>query len=113
MTVEEQVPAVRTGNVVAFGVNVDERERVVVVAEIRPEAATDLRGLRAAVRRVVAAQHDIHVHDVVFLRRGTMPKTTSGKLQRRTCRDRYHSGALIVVDDESDLVEGRRRERGA
>ncbi|PSJ29095.1 hypothetical protein B7P34_09125 [Streptosporangium nondiastaticum] len=99
LTVEEEVPAVRSGNVVAFSVDTGEEERVVIAAETRPDANADFGGLRAMVRRAVAAHHDLPVHDVVFLRRGTLPKTSSGKLQRRACRDRYRRGALIVAGD--------------
>ncbi|CCH32765.1 fatty acyl-AMP ligase [Actinosynnema sp. NPDC047251] len=98
-TVEEGVAAVRPGNVVAFSVDTGEEERVVVAAELQPGTDADPGRLRAAVRRSVAAHHDIHVHDVVFLRRGTVPKTSSGKLQRRACRDRYLDGTLIVVGE--------------
>ncbi|WP_322770093.1 fatty acyl-AMP ligase [Frankia sp. Cr1] len=108
LTVEEQVPAVRPGNVVAFSISTGEKERVVIAAEIRPDENADLGGLRAMVRRAVAAHHGIHVHEVVFLRRGTIPKTTSGKLQRRTCRDRYQRGAFIVVGDGSGSSESIR-----
>jgi acyl-CoA synthetase (AMP-forming)/AMP-acid ligase II len=98
LTVEEAVPAVRRGHVVAFSVDVAERERVVIAAELQ-DAGADLGKQRTMVRRVVAAQHDVNVYDVVFLRRGTLPKTSSGKLQRRACRDRYQDGALAIVDD--------------
>ncbi|MEV6826017.1 fatty acyl-AMP ligase [Amycolatopsis sp. NPDC051102] len=98
LTIEEEVPEVRPGNVVAFSVDTGEEEQVVIVAETRPDA--DLGQLRSAVRRAVAVRHDIYVHDVVFMRRGTMPKTSSGKLQRRTCRDRYQRGTLIAADDQ-------------
>ncbi|MEU8547602.1 fatty acyl-AMP ligase [Streptomyces roseoverticillatus] len=100
-TVEEEVPAVRPGNVVAFSVDTGEEEQIVIAAEIRPDANADPGRLRTMVRRAVAAHHDVYVHDVVFLRRGTVPKTSSGKLQRRACRDRYQRGELIVAGDGS------------
>lgn len=110
LTVEEDVPAVRTGNVVAFSIDTGEAEEVVIAAEVEPDAATDLDTLRAMVRRAVAARHDVYVHDVVFLRRGTTPKTSSGKLQRRACRDRYQRNALIVVGDDTLSKEDNRDE---
>jgi acyl-CoA synthetase (AMP-forming)/AMP-acid ligase II len=97
LTVEEEIPAVRPGHVVAFSADTGEREQVVIAAETRPRANADLDGLRAGVRRAVAEYHDVFVHDVVFLRHGTMPKTSSGKLQRRVCADRYQRGALVLL----------------
>ncbi|HWO66721.1 MAG TPA: fatty acyl-AMP ligase [Umezawaea sp.] len=97
LTVEEDVPAVRPGHVVTFPVDTGEQELVVIAAELRLDG--DLGELRTTVRRAVAARHDIHVDDVVFLRRGTTPKTSSGKLQRRACGDRYRRGTLLTVED--------------
>lgn len=99
LTVEEEVPAVRAGHVVTFSIDTSEGEQVVIAAEVERGARADLGELRVKVRRAVAARHDIHVDDVVFLRHGTMPKTSSGKLQRRTCSDRYQRGALVVMGD--------------
>ncbi|MEU3895225.1 fatty acyl-AMP ligase [Streptomyces sp. NPDC045251] len=99
LTVEEEVAAVRVGHVVAFSADDGDKERVVVAAEVARGTRTDPAELRMKVRRAVAARHDIHVDDVVFLRHGTMPKTTSGKLQRRTCSDNYRRGALIVMGE--------------
>ncbi|PSL51992.1 long chain fatty acid CoA FadD26/fatty acid CoA ligase FadD32 [Saccharothrix carnea] len=107
LTVEEEVPAVRPGHVVAFPVDTGREERVVIAAELRSDA--DPGEVRTAVRRAVAAQHDVFVHDVVVLRRGTMPKTSSGKLQRSTCRDRYERGTLIVIGVSSGPTEGEPR----
>lgn len=109
LTVEEEVPAVRSGNVAAFSIDTGEKERVVIAAEVRRDENPDLGKLRAMVRRAVAAHHDVYVHEVVFLRHGTMPKTSSGKLQRRTCRERYRRGTLIVVGDGSGSPEGTGR----
>jgi fatty-acyl-CoA synthase len=91
----ELVDGVRTGNVVAFGVQVDGgREAVVVAAECRPAAA------HAAIRRGVAeAALDtvgISPHDVVLLEPGTLPKTSSGKLQRARCKQSYLDGTLTI-----------------
>jgi acyl-CoA synthetase (AMP-forming)/AMP-acid ligase II len=106
LTVEEEVPAVRSGHVVAFSIDTGEQEQVVIAAEIQRGQNADLGQLRARVRRAVAAHHDLYVHEVVFLRRGTMPKTSSGKLRRLHCRDRYQRGTLIVVGDGSGSPAG-------
>jgi fatty-acyl-CoA synthase len=36
--------------------------------------------------------------DIVLVAPGTLPKTSSGKLQRSLCRSRYHDGQLALVD---------------
>jgi acyl-coenzyme A synthetase/AMP-(fatty) acid ligase len=53
------------------------------------------------VRRVVADEHAIAVEDVVLLRAGGIPKTSSGKIQRHACRDGYLASTLDVLDATS------------
>ncbi len=57
----------------------------------------DLDGIVQAVTRAVADEHEAPVHEIVLIKTSTIPKTSSGKIQRRTCRARYLSGELDVV----------------
>lgn len=86
------VEGVRAGNVIAFGVTGPRgRESVVVVAETRQ---TDTGRLRSAVARRVLDAVGVPARDVVLVPPGTLPKTSSGKLQRARCRERYLAGTL-------------------
>jgi acyl-CoA synthetase (AMP-forming)/AMP-acid ligase II len=92
LTVERSHPAIRPGNCVAFSIDVGGEERLVIVA------AVDTRGddldpaqITKAVRKAVAEGHAVRTHDVAVVPRG-IPKTTSGKLQRRACRADYLAG---------------------
>jgi acyl-CoA synthetase (AMP-forming)/AMP-acid ligase II/acyl carrier protein len=96
VTVEAVDAALRTGHVAAFGVDVDGVERLVVLAEIEPRAARagalDEDGLRRAVRAAVGRRHGVELHDLVLLRKGSIRRTSSGKLPRDACRRRYLDG---------------------
>jgi fatty-acyl-CoA synthase len=86
------VEGVRAGNVVAFGVAGRKgREAVVVVAETR---ADDQAALRQAVASQVLRAVGVPAEDVVLVAPGSLPKTSSGKLQRSLCRSRYMGAAL-------------------
>ena len=86
---------VRAGNVIAFGVDGDRgRETLVVVAESK---ADDLAGLRRLVAERVREAVGVPAKDIVLVAPGTLPKTSSGKLQRSLCRARYQAGALAPV----------------
>jgi fatty-acyl-CoA synthase len=90
-----QVDGVRRGNVIAFGTERRAgREAVVVVAETRE---TDLTVLRDAVATRVRDSIGLPAHDVVLVPPGTLPKTSSGKLQRSLCKERYTQGELVPV----------------
>ena len=94
-SVEAAHPALRAGCIAAFAVDNNGAERLVVVAELAAEA--DAEDVRGAVRQRVAAQHDLRVHEVVFLKSRSIPKTSSGKLQRHACRAGYTADTLEKV----------------
>ncbi len=97
LTVERSHPALRAGCGAAFAVEVDGEERLVVVQEVerRSRVAADcLEEMASAVRQAVAAEHDLHVHEIVLVPYGGIPKTSSGKIQRQACRRGWMSGDL-------------------
>jgi fatty-acyl-CoA synthase len=90
-----ELDGVRAGNVIAFGVETDKgREGLVVVAESK---AADLEPVRRSVVERVRAVIGIPAKDVVLVAPGTLPKTSSGKLQRSRCRDQYLGRELQPV----------------
>ena len=81
------VDGVRAGNVIAFGIEGRKgREEVVVVAETK---ADDTHTVRRAVADRVRQSVGLPAGDIVLVTPGTLPKTSSGKLQRSLCRERY------------------------
>ena len=89
------VEGVRAGNVIAFGVEGRRgREAVVVVAETRADDPHPIR--RAVVARVLDAC-GLPPEEVILVPPGSLPKTSSGKLQRSLCRDRYLESTLTPV----------------
>jgi fatty-acyl-CoA synthase len=86
------VEGVRTGNVIAFGTEGRRgKEGVVVVAETR---AGELRTLHDEVIDRVCDAVGIPPLEVVFVRAGSLPKTSSGKLQRSLCKTQYAADGL-------------------
>ncbi|MEW5927966.1 MAG: amino acid adenylation domain-containing protein, partial [Gemmatimonadota bacterium] len=92
-------PGLRAGSSAAFGVEQDGEERLVVVQEVSRQAAAglDVEEVAAAIRRAVASEHGLQVHAVAVVRPGGVPKTTSGKVQRRACRASFLAGDLPLV----------------
>ena len=89
------VDGVRAGNVIAFGSDRKRgRESIVVVAETKGE---DLHEVHDSVVTHVCDAVGVPPVEVVLVRPGTLPKTSSGKLQRSLCRDRYHDDQLEPV----------------
>jgi fatty-acyl-CoA synthase len=90
------VSGVRAGNVIAFGTEGKRgRESLVVVAESKADnKGAELGAIRAAVKSAVYDAVGIPPEDVVLVRPGSLPKTSSGKLQRALCRAQYFDAEL-------------------
>jgi acyl transferase domain-containing protein/acyl-CoA synthetase (AMP-forming)/AMP-acid ligase II/acyl carrier protein len=90
-------PDLRPGCVAAFSIEHESEEHLVVVQEVvrRPSASHD--EIIAAIRGVVAAEHSVEVHAIVLLQIGSIPKTSSGKIQRYVCRDGFLARELKEV----------------
>jgi acyl-CoA synthetase (AMP-forming)/AMP-acid ligase II len=101
ITVEGCHPSIRSGCCAAFSIVVDEAERLVVAAELerRPaaECITGRTDVNPAIRRAIAEVHDLQVHAVVLLKPGSLPKTSSGKIQRRACRQAFIRSELNLI----------------
>jgi amino acid adenylation domain-containing protein len=104
-TVEESHSVLRADAGAAFSIVEQGEERLVVVqeAELRVKAF-DHEAAIAAIREAVAHEHELSVSVVVLIKPGTLPKTSSGKVQRRLCRTKYLARELTVIR-ESALQE--------
>jgi fatty-acyl-CoA synthase len=96
--VVEQTDGIRKGNVVAFSVNGDTTEKLVVVAE---STATDRQPVIDAVSAHIKGQLGLAVGEVVLVPRGAIPKTSSGKLQRRKTKSHYEDGSIHHLGDRT------------
>nr|UPA71926.1 long-chain-fatty-acid--AMP ligase FadD26 [Streptomyces sp.] len=95
-TVEGSHPLLRPASSAVFPVDDGTEESVVVVVEgdsrVGRYASAD--EVTTAAREALRRNHRIDAADVVLIRRGTLPKTTSGKVRRRPCREQYLTGTL-------------------
>ena len=95
-TLAAAVPALRPGCVAAVAVPDDRGvEALAVVAELRPGHPP--AEVAAEVARVLRREHGVAALGVDLLPPRTIPKTSSGKLQRSACRLGYLDGTLPAV----------------
>ncbi|MSO78262.1 MAG: fatty acyl-AMP ligase [Acidimicrobiia bacterium] len=91
------VEGVRPGNVIAFGTDTRRgKEGIVVVAETRADADAPLRVRDEVVDRVCDVV-GIPPYEVILVQAGSLPKTSSGKLQRSLCRMQYLEDNLVLL----------------
>jgi acyl-CoA synthetase (AMP-forming)/AMP-acid ligase II len=99
LTVASSHPALPLDRGAAFSMMMGGEERLVIVQEVaRPYLRQlNLAEVIGAIRQAVAEQHDLQVQAIVLLKPGSIPKTSSGKIQRRACRAGFLEGSLAVV----------------
>ncbi|MBK4998721.1 amino acid adenylation domain-containing protein [Pseudomonas sp. S31] len=98
-TVETRVEAVRKGRVAVFALQHDGQESFGIAAEIgrRAQKQQPLEQLIEQVRAQVADVHRETPAVVLLLEPGSLPKTSSGKLQRSACAAQWRDGSLACV----------------
>jgi fatty-acyl-CoA synthase len=88
----DDLPGIRRGRVVAFGIGDNGRaDRVVIVVE--PSGTMDAGALVSAIRRRISDVFGLYVDDVAVMPSGTVARTTSGKVQRAVTKMRYELNA--------------------
>jgi amino acid adenylation domain-containing protein len=103
LTAERSHPSLRLGSGAAFTVEVDNEERLVVVQELEFRAKPNVEEATAAIRQAVTEEHEVQVYAVVLIKPGSIPKTSSGKIQRRACKAEFLADCLEVVS--SSILE--------
>jgi len=114
LTVEQCHKAIRPGCCAAFSIDIDGEERLGIVAEIerryRPRVnnnQTDIdrrehgqnkivEDIYTAIKKSVFESHELQIHEILLLKPGSIPKTSSGKIQRHACRNGLLDGTLCA-----------------
>jgi 8-amino-7-oxononanoate synthase len=95
---ERSHPDLRAGYTAAFGVSLETHERLVLVAEVvRQHKPENDRALFQAIRTELAGTIGVVPDEIALIRQNTIPRTSSGKIQRRACRAAYLAGELDVI----------------
>ncbi|MBD6620561.1 AMP-binding protein [Komarekiella sp. 'clone 1'] len=99
LTVEQSHPALYPGWGAAFAVEVEGKERLVIVQEIERSylRSLDVNQVVEAICKAVSQQHELQVYAVLLLKPGSIPKTSSGKIQRYACKAGYLARNLDTV----------------
>jgi acyl-CoA synthetase (AMP-forming)/AMP-acid ligase II len=99
-TVQNSHPALRQDCGAAFAITYeDEGEALAVVQEVErtQRRNLDIAEVSRTIREAIARQHEIAVRHIVLIAPATLPKTTSGKIQRGLTKQLWLEGALDVL----------------
>ncbi|MEB3232451.1 MAG: SDR family NAD(P)-dependent oxidoreductase, partial [Leptolyngbyaceae bacterium] len=112
-TVGDAHEQLRSGQGAAFSVDVDNEERLVIVQEVERTALRRLRTdeIVTAIKQAIAQTHTLQVYAILLLKTGSIPKTSSGKIQRHACKQGFQAQTLTVVGQWTEAAFGKNEER--
>ena len=93
-------PAVESAESAAFSLTIDGEESLGVVQELNRKdhpSNIDFEDVAARIREQISLEFEVRAYAVALVRRGTIPKTSSGKIQRRACRAALLDGSLETL----------------
>jgi amino acid adenylation domain-containing protein len=96
-TVWECHADLRRGSGVAFSIDVEGEERLVIVQELERHTSSDLDALIQRVRQAITEEHEVQPVAIALVKTGSVPKTSSGKLQRSVSRELFLSGSFETL----------------
>jgi len=102
--IEATIQEISGGRVAAISVPHDFSEQLVAIVEFKQRGNSDddqLDRLRAVKRQLASAikkSHSVRVSDLVLVAPGTIPITTSGKIRRSACVERYRLEEFSRLD---------------
>lgn len=116
-TVAASHPALQAGAGAVFTAELAGAERLVVVQEVERThlRQLDLAAIVQSIRTAVTQEHDVQIQVIVLLRPMSIPKTSSGKIQRHLCRQKLLTHELDVVEEwaQSSMLTATRKEAAA
>ena len=105
-TVENCDERLLAGGTAAFSVEHWDREHLVVVSEVERGRNVSTEGLIEKIRSAITAEHELPPDGVALIRARSVPKTSSGKIQRHECRKQYVARELPIVEEWSNTERG-------
>jgi amino acid adenylation domain-containing protein/non-ribosomal peptide synthase protein (TIGR01720 family) len=97
LTVERCHASLRPGCGAAFSVEAAGEERLVVVQEFDQRLQADPQACFELIAEALYEEHDVQVHAITLIRPGSLPKTSSGKIQRGASRAAFLEKSLDTL----------------
>ncbi|MBR8835929.1 MAG: AMP-binding protein [Stigonema ocellatum SAG 48.90 = DSM 106950] len=107
LTVQKSHPALRTNCGAVFSVEIKGVEQLVITQEIERTylRQLDVDEVVKSIRQAVSEQHQLQVYTILLLKTASIPKTSSGKIQRHACRVGFLNETLDVVGNWTANLE--------
>ena len=100
LTVEKSHEALQPGSGAAFSIEKDNAEHLVIVQEVKRSFRNpNVEEIGQAVRMAVSQAHEIQIYSLALIPMMSLPKTTSGKIQRQLSKKKYLSNEFSIIGE--------------
>ena len=102
--IEATIQEITGGRVAAISVPNDRSEQLVAIVELKKRGSSDdevldrLHTVKREVTSAISKSHGLRVADLVLVPPGSIPITTSGKIRRSACAERYRQDEFTRLD---------------
>lgn len=102
--IEATIQEITRGRVAAISVSLNSTEKLVTIIELKKRGESDedarhwLSGVKSDVTSAISNAHGLNVGDLVLVPPGSIPTTTSGKIQRAACVEQYRGDHFTRLD---------------
>ena len=97
-SIERAHDYLRPAHCAAFSIDEQDSERLVIVCEVtRGSRKKDFSEVFPAIKKILADEHQLHADHIILIQPLTLPKTTSGKVQRRATKNSYLEKQLKIL----------------
>ncbi|MGE5499243.1 MAG: amino acid adenylation domain-containing protein [Syntrophothermus sp.] len=105
--------ALRKGYGAAFSVDIEGEEKLIVAFEVQNDRNNKYEEIAANIRNSISTEFELQVYSILLLKAKSIPKTSSGKIQRKETRNSYLAGTLSIIYESciDTPVFGREKEQ--
>jgi acyl-CoA synthetase (AMP-forming)/AMP-acid ligase II len=102
--IEATIQEITGGRAVAISVPNDRSEQLVAIVELKKRGSSEgevldrLHTVKLQVTSAISKSHGLRVADLVLVPPGSIPITTSGKVRRSACAERYRQDEFTRLD---------------
>jgi acyl-CoA synthetase (AMP-forming)/AMP-acid ligase II/acyl carrier protein len=100
LTAEHTNELIRKNSIAAFSVVINQKERLIIVVELNKKMLADFdpEKMGSQINSALLTSNFLTAYEIIFIASGTLPKTTSGKIQRQTCKKMFSGNELKIIN---------------
>lgn len=97
ITIKDIISEERIDDVVVFGIEEGNNEKVIVVCETNIKEILSLKKYKDIINKEIWKNYQVPIYEILFIKKGSLPKTGSGKISRNRCRNYYLNRMFEII----------------